>query len=58
MSYVNDMTYVYRLYALYELCKLYEFFMNRMKNRMKSIEFALNIIFFVFKIFQKIFVNI
>ena len=52
------MTYVYRLYALYELCKLYEFFMNRMKNRMKSIEFALNIIFFVFKIFQKIFVNI
>ena len=42
------MSYVCRLYELYELCKLYEFFYELLK-----------IAYFLFsKIFQKIFVNI
>ena len=32
MSYVDYMSYVFRLYVLYELCKLHEYFMNRLKS--------------------------
>ena len=32
MSYASYMSYACRLYVLYELCKLYEYFMNHLKS--------------------------
>ena len=50
MSYVNYMRYVGRLNNLYELCKLYDYFMNHL-NSLEITQNHLNcLIFLVFKI--------
>ena len=51
MSYVNYMSYGGKLFELYELCKLYEYFMNCLKiawNHLNSVKITWNIIFLEF----------
>ena len=47
MSYVNNMSYVCRLYELYKLCKSYEYFYELLKITcylfLKNLEFFVNI---------------
>ena len=38
MSYLGYMSYVGRLYEIYELCTLYGYFINRLKSLKKSVE--------------------
>ena len=56
MSYVNCMSYVssmsYMSYVSYN-----SFLYESLKNRMRLLEFFLNLIFLVFKILQNILVN-
>ena len=57
ISYANIMSYVCKLYELYEVCKLYEVFLESIKNCLKPLEFVLNITFFDFNFFKKIYIS-